>query len=490
MRSGSVVFPLVLIAVGVVFLLHNILPDLSVLGFVSKYWPLLFVTWGALRIVELVAMYSKGQPLPTYGMSGGAWFLVVFLTFAAGGLMAINRFSENFPFGRLAVRGWERFGEPFDFPVSASVPAGSATRVVVENLRGNARIVAADVSEVKVTGRNTLRSLSEADAKKSNEKIPLEVVAQGTQILVRTNQASLGSDQRVSSELEITVPKSMSVDCRGRYGDFDISGISGSVDVNSDNAGVRLEGIGGGVRIDLRRSDTVRAVGVKGAVEIKGRGQDLELENVEGRVDVAAAYSGDVSFRNIAQPMRYESSNSTITVEKVTGFVRMSRGELVAARLAGPIRISSRTKNVRVSDFAGPLEVDLDRGDIEVYPGKAALSKMDIKTRNGDVELGLPEGAKFDLRAKTDRGDVENDYGSPLRKEASGRGGQLSGSVGQGPAIVIESDRGRLQVRKATAPAAGDWDDRPLEPRPRRGEAPLPPPPPSGMPQPPKPIQQ
>ena len=40
----------------------------------------------------------------------------------------------------------------------------------------------------------------------------------------------------------------------------------------SDNAGVQLSKIGGGVKVDVKRSDAVRVVKASGRVEVTGRG--------------------------------------------------------------------------------------------------------------------------------------------------------------------------------------------------------------------------
>lgn len=483
MRRGSIVFPLILIAIGGLFLVNNLRPELSVLSAVAQYWPYLLIGWGLLRCAELLMSYSQGRALPMTGMSGGEWFLVIFVSLAGSGLFFANRLSTNWPAGRINVRGLELLGESYDFPVNGSAAAGTATRVVVENLRGNARIVGGDTTEIKVSGRNTVRAFNDADAKRYNEQMPLEVLNQGGQIVIRTNQERASGANRVSADIDITVPKTMAVQCRGRYGDFDITGVSGVVDVDSDNAGVRLQDIANDVRIDLRRSDIVRAVNVKGGIEIKGRGDDLELENVEGQVNVIASYSGDIQFRNCAKPVHYKSSVSDVTIEKIPGFLRFTRGELTASRIVGPIRIDSETKDINISEFTNSLDVSVNRGDIELRPGKLPLGSMSVRTRNGDIELALPEASKFDLRATTDRGEVENDFGGGLKADSSGRGGSIRGVVGQGPILQVETSRGKVYVRKSSV------SEMPSEPLPTPAKPPRAPSAPA-VPTPPAPVTQ
>jgi DUF4097 and DUF4098 domain-containing protein YvlB len=256
---------------------------------------------------------------------------------------------------------------------------------------------------------------------------------------------------RVSADLEITVPIGSSVEAHGRLGDFDIQSITGAVDINSDNAGVRLENIGGNVHIDLRKSDIIRATDVKGNVDLKGRGQDVELQNIAGQVTVAGTYVGQIQLRNLAQPLRYEDPQITLNLEKLPGQVHMGLGEFTADNVVGPIRLSARSRDINLSDFTQSLDLTLERGDITLRPGKGLLPKVEVHTRSGDIDLAVPAGAKFDLKASTDRGEVHNDYGPPLTVDDSHRGATIVGASGGGPQMRLETGRGAVTVRKASA---------------------------------------
>lgn len=457
MRRGSLVFPLILVLIGTLFLINNLNPGIPVFEIAGRYWPFLLIGWGVLRGAEVLYIHARNRPLPIAGMSGGEWALVIFLMIVGTGIAGVNNLKQHFPTGRITMRGLEMFGEPYDYPVSGSIPIDKASRLVVENLRGNVRIVGGNTTEIKVTGRNTIRAFGETEAKKLSEQMPFELLSQNNQIVLRTNQERLTGEGRVASDLDITVPKNLLISCRGRHGDFDITDITGNVEINSENAGVRLHEIGGDIQLDLRRSDIVRATNIKGNIEIKGRGDDLELENIEGQVSVLATYSGDIHFRNLAKPVRYESSNSTLTAAKVPGYIRMTRGELTGNSVTGPLTVQSRLKDVRLSDFTDTVEIDVDRGDIELRPGKLPLAKVDVRTRNGDIELALPESARFNLDAKTDRGELDNSFGGSIQQESHDRGGTMRSSNGQGPVLKVHTDRGKIFVRKAGSNDK-DWD--------------------------------
>ncbi len=450
MRRGSVVGPLILIGLGGLFLAKNLYPELPLLDFLARYWPFILIGWGVLRLAEVMFWVTTSKPIPGRGMNGGEWVLVVFLVIFGSAVW--NGHQHGWLRGnRLNIGGLEMFGEAFDYPVAGQkAGVGKAPQIVIESFRGNARITGSDSEEVKVTGRKTLRALNQGDADKANNDTPFAVVLNGSQVIIRTNQDRVSNGARFSADLEIAVPKGSSISAFGRTGDFDINDVGGSVEITSDNAGVRLQNIGGNVRVDTRRSDIIRAVSVKGSVELKGRGADLELQEIGGPVTISASYTGMVQFRNVAKPVRYEAQNTEFTAERIPGQVRMTLSDLNGSDVVGPIRLHARSRDVQLTNFTQSIEIALDRGDVELRPGNVPLSRFDVHTRSGDIEFAVPEKAKLDLSASTDRGEITNDYGSTFTSDNSGHGASLRGNIGDGPKIVLLTNRGGITVRKST----------------------------------------
>lgn len=477
MRRASIVAPLLLIVIGALFLARNLYPDLQLLDYLAKYWPFLLIAWGVLRLAEILFWAATSKPLPARGISGGEWVLIFFLCLFGASLHTVRGFSTWWPRSGITMGGIEMFGESFEYPLAGEKQASKTPRVVIESFRGNARITGIDSSAVKVTGRKIIRSLDQSGAERANQDSLFEITGDANQIVIRNNQERVSGNLRVSSEMEISVPKGATIEAHGRTGDFDMTDIDGSVEITSGNAGVRLQNIGGDARIDLRRSDIIRVVNLKGALDLKGRGSDVELQNVEGQVTISATYSGVVQFRNLAKPLHYKGAQTELNIEKLPGQVRMALGDFTASNLVGPARLSTRSRDVQISDFTNSLEVSVDRGDIGLRPGNVPLARMDVHTRVGDIELSVPPGAKFDLTASTARGDVTNDYGPPLKLENEGRGATLRGSVNGGPTVNLQTGNGHVVVRKASA------EDRPMMPHGSEFK-------PSEIPQPSKPLKK
>jgi DUF4097 and DUF4098 domain-containing protein YvlB len=447
MRRGSLFAPLLLIALGALFLVRNVYPGLPLLQYLAKYWPFLLIAWGAARVAEVLFLAATDQPLPNRGLSGGEWAFVVLLCFFGGALNAALGFSNWLPPGRIELGGLEIFGESYDYPISGETASSKSPLVVIESFRGNARITGTDESAVKVNGRKSVRSMDQAGADEANTRTPLEVTGDSNRIVIRANQDRATVGERVSDDLEISVPKGASIEAHGRSGDFTIDDVDGTVTIDADRAGVRLQNIGGETRLDVRSSDVVRALNVKGNFDLRGIGSDIDLENMGGTVNINGGYTGDVQFQSLSKPLHFVGPQTEVNLQSLPGQIRMPLGTFNASNLVGPARLETRSRDVQIGEFTNTLEVSVDRGDIELRPS-LPVAKLDAHTRVGNITLALPEGSRFDLTASTNRGQVANDFGGSIRVEETARGGVMRSSLG-GPAVEIHTDRGEVAVRKA-----------------------------------------
>jgi Domain of unknown function (DUF5668) len=457
MKRSSVVAPLLLIGFGLLFLARNMYPDLALIDYFARYWPTLLILWGVLRLAEILFWAATEKELPSRGMSGGEWILIVLLCMIGLSVHTVRGFETWWPHSGITMGGIDMFGESFEYPIAGEKPATKAPRVIIESFRGNARITGSDSDTVKITGHKSIRSLEQSGADRANQDSKFEITGSANEITIRTNQDHVSGNQRITADMEIAVPKGATIEAHGRLGDFDISDVAGNVEIISDNAGVRLQNVGGEVKIDTRKSDIIRAINVKGPVDLKGHGADIELQDIDGQVTIAGTYSGVIQFRNISKPLRFNGQQTDLNIEKLPGQVRMALGDFTATNLVGPVRLTTRSRDVQISDFTNSLELSVERGDVELRPGKLPVAKMDVHVHFGDVEVSLPPAARFDLTGITSRGDTYTDFGAPLHTDRSGNGGSIRGSSG-GPVISLQTERGKMTVRKATA------DDKPFTP--------------------------
>ncbi len=450
MTRGSITGPLVLIAIGVLFLLHAISPDFQIVDLLVRYWPYLLILWGAVQFLEVCARFAFHRPVPVNGISAGGWLLVIVICLAGLTMFEVRR--PDTWWRRVGFEGSvEAFGEGHDYAFNTlQETVGKTPRVVLESFRGDAKIVGVDGADVIVSGHKTIQAFDSHEADRANMQTPVEVTVQGNTVTIRCNQERAGERTPVTTDLDISVPKGSAIDAAGTLGDIDVSSIAGNVEVSSDNAGVRLQDIGGKVKVDTRRSDLVRCTGVKGAVDLGGHGTDVELAKIAGQVTISGDYTGSVSLRDLAEPVRVQNMRTELNVERILGEIRFDRGSLNVQNVVGPLRLTTRATDVSLDGFTNGLDLTVDKGDIDLRPGQLPLGKMLVHTKSGNIELALPRSASFALNATTDHGEIDNEFGEALKESTEGRGARLEGSVGDGPDLNLTTDRGSITVRKAT----------------------------------------
>lgn len=468
MRRRSLTGPLLLLIVGGLLLYWNMHPGAAVFDLIATYWPFLLIGWGVLRLVEVAAWRSRGY----VSFTGGEVVLVVLICIAGSGLWAAHEHGVHFYRGGLEV-----FGEQYDYDVSASAPSAGISRVTFENPHGNLKVTGADTDQISVTGHKVIRAWSREDADRANGDTPVEIVPQGDRVLIRTNQDRAPQNQSVSDDLEVTVPRGVTVEARGSAGDFEASDISGDLEFATGRGDVRIARVGGNARVEVGNSDLVRAVDLKGRLEVQGsRGSDIELENIAGQVTINGAFMGSLEFKNLAQPLQLEGARNTeLHVEAIPGRISMDLGRVSANGLTGPIRLMTRSRDIKLERFTHSLEVETDRGDIELDPGELPLSPIQARSGCCRIELILPAKSTFDLEATAERGDAVNDFGPQIQRDVDGHSATLKGKVDDGPTIRLTANRGSVAVRKEGTPPS---QLPPTPPPDRRGRTPRPPNPP------------
>jgi DUF4097 and DUF4098 domain-containing protein YvlB len=179
----------------------------------------------------------------------------------------------------------------------------------------------------------------------------------------------------------------------------------------------------------------------------------VELTKIAGQVTINGDYTGTVALRELAKPVRLENMRTELDVQQIPGEIRLDRGSLNIQNVIGPVRLATRATDVTLDGFSNGLELTVDKGDVDLRPGRLPLGRMVVHTRSGNIEIALPQSAAFALTASTDHGEIDNEFGEALKARTEGRGARLEGTVGNGPDVQLTTDRGSITVRKASGEA-------------------------------------
>jgi DUF4097 and DUF4098 domain-containing protein YvlB len=442
-RRSSIFAGLLLILLGVIFLLDRYDPALGLGHLIRVYWPALLVIWGIAKLVDQLAARNAGEVRPPT-LSGGEAVLLLILAIVLVVFGFRDWAREHFPDVDASM-----FGQPYSRTQTVNPQTISAgAHVTIEIPGGNITVHTAPGTDLSVNANETAHAGSEsaADEELDHARVKVDRTADGYWIhTVETGRRGL-----VRVDLDVEVPKDVSVAATTRYGDIQIAGVTGNVEAGTDGGDVEIHNTGANVTASLQRGGA-RIDNVAGDVEVKGRGNEIEIADVAGNATVQGAFIDTIRVRNVAKVTRCISPWSDLTAAQVTGRVEVDSGDIALFDAAGPVKIVAHNKDIEVENVAGALEINDSHGDIKVAYSSQPRGDLNLTNDGGEVDLALPARSTFQMSALSRSGSVDSDFETPaLRLANEGPDARLSGAFGEGgPRITIVTSYGAIHVRKS-----------------------------------------
>ena len=446
--------PVVLIVLGVLFLLANShVVQWSRLWFwFGRWWPVLIILWGVVKLIEYFRARDGGYRMRGIGV-GGFFLLFWIVVFGMGARHSsawMN--SDNGP-----QWDWDwggAFGSGYDFTDELApqpVKPGSSVQVASDN--GDITISTWDEQQIKVVGHKhvTANDQNEANSMADRTKPVISGSADGLTVNANTG----GSGERVgvmgphgvSTNLEIFLPKNVSVDVSTRHGDVKIHTRQGNVRASTSHGDVDVDEVTGDTTVSMRHGD-LRAANLTGSLEIDGSLSDVDISTVGGLVRINAEVMGNFKTVELKKGLQFHSSRTDLQIEQLTGELNMDGGDLRVGQCDG-FQITTRSKDIHLDDVTGDVRVEHNNGNVDVHVSQVPVGNIRVDNRRGDIELVLPSAASFNASATTRRGEVESDFDAIHVSPEHGMT-IASGTVGKGgPKIAVTSESGGIQIRKA-----------------------------------------
>ena len=447
-RRRSFAGPFVLIVLGVVFLLGN----LHLLSWVhlgklfAHYWPLLLILWGLIKLIEYQQAQREGTRAP--GIGAGGIFLVIVIVVC--GLIATQ--AERFNWGEVRDQIGiddedlkDIFGDSYSFDdhLEQDFPAGASLKVIDNH--GAVSIHAADDKKITVTVRKRVKADSQSDADKFNQETKPTITVIGGLVTLDAKTDASG-DHAIDTDLDISLPRKAPVSIVSRHGDVAVMTREGNLDISSQRADTTIEDVTGNVKLNLEHSGA-KVEQVTGDVHIEGRLNEVSVSDVKGTAQLDGEFSESVKVARITKTVSFKSSRTDMEFAKIDGDLDLDSGDLHASDLAGPLRLITRSKDIRLENIAGDVRLQDENGGVEV--SMRSLGNVQIDNRRGDIQLSIPDKAGFRIDARTRDGEIQSEF-AELNVQNGDREAQASGSFGNGAAhIVLNNEHGGIEIRKA-----------------------------------------
>ena len=489
-RRGSIFWALTLIAVGGLFLYQNFNPVVHPWQILAKFWPILIIFWGLSKLIDYIQAQAHPEAAPPSLFSGSEVILLL-LILVLGSVVS-----------RLVLRPWHEwpramgvnvddedfaglFLNSFTYTKTVSVAVKPEPHLVLANRRGDVEVSGGNRSDVEATVKETIRAENEAEAKKLSDQLKYEIVEQAGHYQFQSNLDSLpNSGRAVRLDLTLNLPTATSTEITAERGEISLEGLHGDQMLTSNHGDLRVSQVEGLIRAH-KSGGMTEMRDVKGNVELEGRGQDVEISGVTGTVAVNGEYPGTVQFRNIAQTLRFTSSRTDLTVQKLKGQLNMEMGSLEASDVEGPFEISTREKDISLTGFNHSVKIADTNGSINLRAAVAPTHPIEVDSKKGEIELTLPPNSSFVIEATSRHGEVESDFSAPtLKITKEGEAPSITGSYGKGgPNIRLITEYGTVRLAReggvVPAPKAPKAPPAPAAPSSEESEESLVMPPPS-----------
>ncbi len=441
--------PIILISIGIVFLLGTMgLLNWSRLGhWFAHYWPLILILAGIIKLIEYQAAQRQGTRAT--GLGAGSIFLIIMVIVA--GLIATQ--ASRVDWGELGDQiniddsDFTLFGQKYSYQdqLKQDFPAGASLHVVDQ--RGAVNITASEDNQIRVSVHKRINAESQSDADKYNAGTKPQITVNGNQVTLNANNQGAG-DHWVDADLDIAIPRKAPVNVSTRYGDVSIIGREGDLQISNQHGDVSASDVNGKVSLNLDHS-SARVSQISSDVSIEGHANDVSLEDIKGAVHLDGEFMESVKLEKIAQAVTFKSSRTDMLLARLDGDLDLDSGDLQANNILGPVRLTTRSKDIRLTGVSGDVRLEDENGSVELHINKLGSTQVD--NRKGDIQVYVPDNAGFQVDARSRGGDVETDFDS-LKVDDSNDQAIATGTVGGGgPRLVLNNEHGNIEIRKGSS---------------------------------------
>lgn len=455
---GSIFWGLILVAIGALLLARNFGYSIPIWNALTRYWPVLIIAWGLLKLADYYRFKKTGVSRPLF--SGGEVFLLIVVIFAGSAITAAANmspgfgealnFSNNFDF-------WDIVGSNYQYTEhhELAVPAGSVLEIA--NMFGSVDVQGTDAGSIVLDVQKTVRAEDQSDADNRAKDFTFSISNAGGHYRIASNrdepssgssfEIRIGNDrQRYKSNLTIKVPRNISITVNNKYGRVGLDSVTGtenivnrygSVVVHSITGPLQLENAYGSIDIDGVTGNLTASNGY-GTTAIRNVGGRLEVQNKYGSVDVQDAKGGGT----------IDNRYSVISAHRIAGDWTMTGGNnsVDVDEADGRLSIDTTYKNVTVQNVKGSMTLKNHHGNVDIDMDASPVGIIDVNGDYSNVSLSLPSDSNFTIDGRTTSGQIDTEFES-LNVARSGREQTISGTHGSGgPRITIETRSGKIRL--------------------------------------------
>jgi hypothetical protein len=444
-RSGGLFSGIVILLLGVLLLMRHRFPGFDI-EHLLRYWPVLLIFWGLVRLYEVSAARREGATRPAL-LGGGEAVLLLLGILLVAGVLGADWLHRQDPDLGFSMGAFDKTATDSVELSPVSVPAGA--KVSITTGRGGITVHTVDKGEMRVVVTRTAHGTSDRRAQERLRDIIVSVKQEGDSFAVQPLfSGSAGDEAQV--DLDVELPKQVNLTVLTTHGDIAISDVAGTVHVTSASGEVEVHNAGADVNAETQHG-TVRLLGVGGNVHLSGHGEEVEFADVQGSVLIEGEYYGPVRIRNVGKTTRFVSTRTELTLGPLPGHLESDSGEMSIANSTGNLTLTTKEKNITLEDVKGRIQVENRNGNVEVRLTQPPKDDILITNESGNVSVTLPDHSSFTASLYSKTGDIDSDFSAPtLKTVEQSEDNRMEGNYGgqHGPTIKLETSYGTIELKK------------------------------------------
>ena len=442
-RGSGFFSGLVLISVGALLLVHNY-GHLELHAFFTKWWPLLIIFWGAVKLYERTVGPRFGGS--GGGITGGEVLLVIGMLALMGAVIGVEVTKE-----KIGDLGIEVGGESHTFDVEvAPLAVPPDAHVNVHAARGDVTLHGSDDSQIRVSAKKNVKTWSDADAKRIGLPVGVEIVKNGDAYEVRPKGYDL-SDSRISVDLEIAVPRKATVTTKVDKGDVSETNLSADVSTAVQSGNVEVRGVTGDVSIETHKGD-VKVSDSKGDVKISGKGGEVEVIGSTGSLTVDGDFYGPVRAERVAKGVRMVSAKTDLTLSALVGHLEGGSGNFAIVDAPGNLTLRTRDNEINLENPGGKVIIDNRNAGVSVRLSSVPKEDIQVTNSSAGISLTLPGASSFELLADCHNCDIDSEFPGLTATKSEAGDAHFAGKygAGRGPKITLRTSYVNIALRRTS----------------------------------------
>jgi DUF4097 and DUF4098 domain-containing protein YvlB len=425
-----------------------------------RYWPVLIIAWGLLKLVDYYRMKDDPDRRPIF--SGGEVAMLIFviligsaITTAANISPDVGRFFDiqsNFDL-------WDITGSTYQYTEHHELDASPGSTITIFNLYGAVDVKPSDSDKIVLDVEKIVRSANKDDADARSQDFTFSIKNEGgasyrivsnrdENVFSRPDDRIGNERQRYKSNLSIRVPARASLGLTNKYGAVSVSGLEGTQTIVNRYGPTSIHDLTGPVTLTTGYGSVV-IESVSGSVKVINRHASSTLRNIGGNVDLDTQF-GSADVQDVKGNASIQNRYSVVNAQRIAGSLTIQgrNNSVDIDDVGGALDVDTSYKNLSVRNARGTMKLSNRHGGIDVEFEEPPSHDIRLNGDYSDVTLELPAGSAFTLDGQTHYGNIDSEFDS-VSVNASGRDRTARGQQGSGrPRIIMETQHGNIRFEK------------------------------------------